>query len=157
MTPRAWVLLAGMPSAWNRGAGLSFSSDNKTLFIQHAIPANTGYRVLLDATKIKGANGLFLDGEFKATGNSGNAVQGGNFDFTTTGSTSTAIFSTVAGNMNVNLLTSTALTYANFLKYANAGDWDNTFLHRSVQSGFKILQGGGFKLGTNNSIVLTPV
>ncbi len=55
--------------------------------------------------------------------------------------------------MNVNLLTSTALTYANFLKYANAGDWDNTFLHRSVQSGFKILQGGGFKLGTNNSIV----
>jgi len=53
-------------------------------------------------------------------------------------------FNSVLGNIDVRLYnTATPLTTANFLNYANSGDWVDTFIHRSVP-GF-VVQGGGFK------------
>lgn len=53
-------------------------------------------------------------------------------------------FSSVLGNIDVRLYdTATPLTTANFLNYANGGDWVDTFIHRS-EPGF-VVQGGGFK------------
>ncbi|BBO35890.1 peptidylprolyl isomerase [Lacipirellula parvula] len=53
-------------------------------------------------------------------------------------------FNSVLGNIDVRLYqTATPLSTANFLNYANGGDWVDTFIHRSVP-GF-VVQGGGFK------------
>jgi peptidyl-prolyl cis-trans isomerase A (cyclophilin A) len=53
-------------------------------------------------------------------------------------------FTSPVGTFNVRLYnTATPLTTANFLSYANEGDYTDTFIHRSV-SNF-IVQGGGFK------------
>lgn len=50
---------------------------------------------------------------------------------------------TVLGDILIRLLdTATPNTVANFRSYADDGDWDNTFIHRSVP-GF-VVQGGGF-------------
>jgi peptidyl-prolyl cis-trans isomerase A (cyclophilin A) len=46
------------------------------------------------------------------------------------------------------------LTVANFLKYVNDGDYNGTFIHRSV-SGF-VVQGGGFSFVTGQGIVEVP-
>ncbi len=40
----------------------------------------------------------------------------------------------------------------NFLGYANRGDWDNSFFHRSIP-GF-VLQGGGYSVKNNNLSVI---
>jgi cyclophilin family peptidyl-prolyl cis-trans isomerase len=56
-------------------------------------------------------------------------------------------FNSVLGNIDVRLYnTATPLTTANFLNYANGGDWVDTFIHRSVP-GF-VVQGGGFTFPT---------
>ncbi len=50
---------------------------------------------------------------------------------------------TILGNIDLELLAEDApTTVANFLKYVGDGDYDNSFIHRSVP-GF-VLQGGGF-------------
>ncbi|HEY7884210.1 MAG TPA: peptidylprolyl isomerase [Cellvibrionaceae bacterium] len=55
----------------------------------------------------------------------------------------TVQFQTVMGDFEVNLFDNiTPETVANFLEYVEAGDYTNTFVHRSVP-GF-IVQGGGF-------------
>ncbi|MGA0846684.1 MAG: peptidylprolyl isomerase, partial [Luteolibacter sp.] len=41
----------------------------------------------------------------------------------------------------------TPVTRANFLNYVNDGDYNNSFIHRSVP-GF-VIQGGGFRIGTS--------
>ena len=52
-------------------------------------------------------------------------------------------FETPYGNFEVNLYDQTTpVTVANFLAYAEAGDFTNTFLHRSVEN--FVVQGGGF-------------
>jgi len=54
-------------------------------------------------------------------------------------------YDTTLGVVDVRLFdTATPLSAANFLNYANANRWDNTFIHRSVP-GF-VVQGGGFSL-----------
>ena len=56
-------------------------------------------------------------------------------------------FNSVLGNIDVRLYnTATPLSTANFLNYANGGDWVDTFIHRSVP-GF-VVQGGGFTFPT---------
>jgi cyclophilin family peptidyl-prolyl cis-trans isomerase len=58
------------------------------------------------------------------------------------------LFNTSLGSFQVELFENAApQTVANFLKYVNAGEYDNTFFHRTAtiaQSGIGIVQGGGF-------------
>lgn len=62
-------------------------------------------------------------------------------------------FNTSLGAINVTLLTGTApKTVANFLSYVNSGAYNNSFFHRSVQSGIFIIQGGGYQF-INNAVV----
>ena len=56
-------------------------------------------------------------------------------------------FDSNLGKFDVLLTDNTPLTNANFLAYADAGDYDNTFMHRLVP-GF-IIQAGGFSLADN--------
>lgn len=64
-------------------------------------------------------------------------------------------FETVLGNIDVRLYqTATPLTTQNFLNYAQGGDWDDTFFHRSVP-GF-IVQGGGFKFTNAGGVSNVP-
>jgi cyclophilin family peptidyl-prolyl cis-trans isomerase len=56
-----------------------------------------------------------------------------------------ARFHTELGDMDVELLQNIAPnTVANFLRYVNRADYDNSFIHRSVPN--FIIQGGGYKL-----------
>lgn len=64
----------------------------------------------------------------------------------------TVQFQTVLGDFEVNLYDQdTPETVANFLEYVNAGDYENTFIHRSVP-GF-VVQGGGFTFGLDSDEV----
>ena len=57
---------------------------------------------------------------------------------------------TVLGNIDVSLTDSaTPLTVQNFLTYADRGDWDGTFFHRSVES--FVIQGGGFRVAEDGA------
>lgn len=70
-------------------------------------------------------------------------------------STDFAIFDTTLGTIPVQLTPATTpLTVANFLNYANKGDYTNTIVHRSVP-GF-IWQAGGFQLATGSKIAAIP-
>jgi uncharacterized protein (TIGR03437 family) len=63
-------------------------------------------------------------------------------------------FDTSFGYIDVDLLPNSApLTVANFLNYVNRGDYNNSFIHRSVP-GF-IIQGGGYKW-SNKTVMSVP-
>ena len=54
-------------------------------------------------------------------------------------------FTTSLGRMDVALdAVNAPLSVANFLGYVDRGNYTNSFLHRSVQNGIFIIQGGGF-------------
>ena len=64
-------------------------------------------------------------------------------------------FETTLGEFCVRLYPEDApQTVANFLKYVNDGDYNNTFFHRSIP-GF-VLQGGGFSFDNNVGPVAVP-
>src|SRR5581483_4573982 len=112
-----------------------YRADLDRINIKAALPAGTKYRVNVKGSLVKGADGVLLDGEFNgALVPSGNGTPGGNYKFqTAVSATKVARFTTVEGAINVQLFsTQTPHTVANFLSYANEGDWDNTFFHRSA-------------------------
>lgn len=128
------------------------------LSLRADIPLNQRYRVRLNAAAIKDVNGYFLDGEFNGDGRiSGNARQGGSYDVIANTPVKTrARFSTVSGYINVGLYTKTVgATCVNFVKYANEGLYDNSFMHRSVlkaQQGIGVVQGGGYYVNSSNAV-----
>ena len=62
-------------------------------------------------------------------------------------------FATSEGNIDVELLASAApASVANFLGYANAGSYNNSFIHRSVP-GF-VIQGGGYAIANSKEITI---
>jgi cyclophilin family peptidyl-prolyl cis-trans isomerase len=64
-------------------------------------------------------------------------------------------FESVLGDFEVELFDDLApLTVANFLAYANDGDYDGSFIHRSIP-GF-VIQGGGYGVANNVFHVVTP-
>ena len=123
-----------------------YSASDRTIRIESNLDADTPYRVRLISSIIRGENGCLLDGEFNGVGvPSGDGIEGGDFEiFTRRAVVPIARFTTLTGIVDVELFDNqTPLTVANFLAYANAGDWDNTFFHRLVED--FVLQGGGFQ------------
>lgn len=51
--------------------------------------------------------------------------------------------------------TEAPLTVANFLSYVSSGAYDGSFIHRSVQNGIFIVQGGGYNWNTTTNSVDT--
>ncbi len=63
-------------------------------------------------------------------------------------------FATSEGNIDVELLASVApASVANFLSYANAGSYNNSFIHRSAP-GF-VIQGGGYDVANDQIYTIT--
>ena len=113
-----------------------------------ALGLNDPYRVVLNSSVIKDVNGLALDGEFNGMPEiSGDGTPGGNYDVVTAPAAKTRVrFSTAAGYINVGLYRNTPNTKANFMHYVQEGGYDGTVVHRSINSGIHIIQGGGFTL-----------
>ncbi len=62
-------------------------------------------------------------------------------------------FATSEGDIDVELLASAApASVANFLSYANAGSYNNSFIHRSVPS--FVIQGGGYAIANGKEITI---
>ena len=131
-------------------AGLSSvgydNTTHKISFLASGVPANQRYKVVLDSSIIKGANGVALDGEF----NGGNAVSGDGkaggdmVFFTTTPASKVVRMDTTAGTIDLQMLADVApKTVSNFLTYADSGLYDKSFFHRSVNN--FVVQGGGFE------------
>ncbi|HVT90819.1 MAG TPA: peptidylprolyl isomerase [Tepidisphaeraceae bacterium] len=119
---------------------MELSADGKTLIATAPVAADANYRVKLSGSIIKGINGINLDGEFNASGNSGNGVAGGDFQFRAKRSTGItthplAIIRTTEGDMLVQLRADAAPnTVANFKHYADLGSnngYDGTIIHRN--------------------------
>lgn len=103
------------------------------------------YSILLDASVIKGTNGCFIDGEFNASGDSGDGVEGGDYLVFARlpQSNPTVRFTTIEGDIEVEFFVDqTPMTVANFFAYMHDGVYDETFFHRSVED--FVIQGGGF-------------
>ncbi len=131
---------------------VTYNGVERTITIEADVAADERYRVFLDSSVIRGANGCFLDGEFNGAGApSGDGVEGGDFEiFTRQAEAQIVRFHTVSGIIDVRLFsTQTPQTIANFLNYANRADWDGTFIQRSVggdalDPATFVIQGGGF-------------
>jgi cyclophilin family peptidyl-prolyl cis-trans isomerase len=133
------------------GTKLKYHAGTKSLTITAPVSANTVYKVRLSGKLVKSAAGARLDGEFRgATTRSGNNRAGGDFFMMTAApSQQIARFTTTYGIMDVRMFqTQAPKTVANFMGYANSGDWDGTIFHRSVNN--FVIQGGGFKVGSDN-------
>jgi cyclophilin family peptidyl-prolyl cis-trans isomerase len=144
---------------------VSYSSALKRIQIKaSSMTVNGAYRVRLLATKIKGMDGAYLDGEYSSTGKSGNGTAGGNYDVVCRATTSDpiAVFTTTDGVLKVKLFRTNAsvtTTVNNFLLYANYPVWDNTFFHRkttNASDGISVIQGGGFAVKSNNTLDFEP-
>jgi len=128
--------------------------SSEQILIRAQVPTDARYRVLLDASIIRDSDGRALDGEFNGANTpSGDGVAGGNFEAFVRQAVRTIVrFTTTLGTMDVELFGGrTPLTVANFLNYANAGSWDNTFFHRSARLGNGnpfVIQGDGFNADT---------
>ena len=136
-------------------AKVSYAPKTRQITVTAAnVESDTPYTIRLLSKRIKDTKGNRLDGEFNGAGEpSGNGKAGGDYVATTTPADETvARFSTIYGNIDVDLFDDQApLTVANFARYANEGLWDSTFFHRSVNN--FVIQGGGFKLDAKENSV----
>jgi cyclophilin family peptidyl-prolyl cis-trans isomerase len=140
-------------------ASVRWTDVGNRITIEGQIAADTPYRVKLVATRIRDDDGTPIDGDFVGAFPSGNHHAGGNFEFAATpdtGSTPTVRMSTTAGVITLSLLRSQKpISVANFLSYANAGDYDGLFFTRSVPS--FVLQTGALGIDDNDTVQPTPV
>jgi cyclophilin family peptidyl-prolyl cis-trans isomerase len=141
---------------------LNYQPTGSRIIIRSTLPADTGYRIKLVSTRIETPDAdVHLDGEFSGTFPSGNNLSGGqgqsggNFEFQTKndrGTRPVTRWSTTAGVMNVALFRDiTPITFSNFRRYADAGDFDNAIFTRSVAD--FIIQGGSLQINDNNAVV----
>ncbi len=133
-------------------AKVSYSAKKNQITVTANLKPNTPYTIRLLSKKIKDKDGNRLDGEFRGAGKtSGNGKAGGDFIATTKRArNNVARFSTTYGNIDVRLFDKqTPLTVKNFVKYANARAYDNTFFHRSMAD--FVIQAGGFKLNSKKN------
>jgi cyclophilin family peptidyl-prolyl cis-trans isomerase len=129
--------------------------------VKHGLPAGTPYELVVKDT-VTDNDGVPLQGTFNGASNfSGNGAPG-TYRFVTGGEgQKTAIFATANGPMYVNLIaTATAPALVkNFLAYANAGAWDNTFFNRLTtvdNSGYGIIQGGSYTIAGPKQLGTVP-
>ncbi len=138
--------LLGTADDVTQAATITYDNSSRRIRLESSVAADLRYGVRLDASQIRGTNNVLLDGEFNgAAVNSGNGTPGGDLVFFTRQPlTPIARFTTISGTIDVELLrTQTPQTVANFLNYANRGDYDTTFFHRLVNN--FVIQGGGFR------------
>ena len=143
------IKIIGRVKLRNNNRRILFVPDQKVPFAP-----GSSYAVKLNSSRIESADGHRIDGEFNGPGIvTGNGTVGGDLLFISKRDKTGLIarFSTISGNIDVRMfLNETPKNVANFVTYANAGDYDNTFLQRSLP-GF-IWQTGGFTVTPDNQI-----
>ncbi|MCK4873763.1 MAG: peptidylprolyl isomerase [Phycisphaerales bacterium] len=127
---------------------VTYHSSRRQVTFTPDAPVTEDYRVELVGltnSPITALGGETLDGEYAGNFPTGNDVPGGSFHIRVDISerTGTARFDTVSGLVDI-LLTPgvTPITVDNFYNYADDGDWDVSFIHRSMQN--FMTQGGGY-------------
>jgi cyclophilin family peptidyl-prolyl cis-trans isomerase len=105
-------------------------------------------------------DGTPIDGDFTGAFPTGNHHAGGNFEFEVnpdTGPTPLVRMSTTAGVITLQLFgQQKPITTANFLSYADAGDYDGIFFTRSIDN--FVAQAGSLQVdNTDDSVEPTPV
>ncbi|MGA2231173.1 MAG: peptidylprolyl isomerase [Tepidisphaeraceae bacterium] len=136
---------------------VSYNSGLEQILIasKKNLPIATPYEIVVKGSDILNEEGVALDGNQDGT-------PGGTYRVVTSiKSHKVAVFATPFGNMIVKLADTSDFpdTIANFLHYANAGDWDGTFFNRltNVSSdGIGVLQGGEFNVTSSNTVGLVP-
>jgi cyclophilin family peptidyl-prolyl cis-trans isomerase len=139
---------------------LNYQPTGARIVIRSDLAAGTGYRVKLVSSRIGTTDGHeMLDGEFNGAYPSGDGTEGGNFEFQVKNDrsrTPLVRMSTAEGAVTLLMRGDAApRTVNNFLTYANAGDYDNLFVTRSVP-GF-VLQMGSLSVSDKDQIVPGPV
>jgi cyclophilin family peptidyl-prolyl cis-trans isomerase len=133
-------------------ATVSYNAAKRQITVRAKLGApDQPYRIRLNSSIIRGTDGQALDGEFRSGDKSGDGVAGGDYLATLRpAATSVARFTTDLGLIDVRLFaTETPLTVQNFLRYANDGEYDGTFLHRNTGA---TLVGGGYRVSADNRI-----
>jgi cyclophilin family peptidyl-prolyl cis-trans isomerase len=132
-------------------ASIRYTTTNERLLVRAPVTAGNGYRVKIVSSRIDVPGDFALDGEFNGTFPSGDGVAGGNFECQVKNiktSTPTVRMYTDAGQIMLKLRGDlVGNTVNNFLRYANAGRYDNTFFHRdgrTEQPAIDIIQAGGY-------------
>lgn len=138
---------------------VKLTAGNRRIWYRPADPvpfvAGSTYSIKISGKLVKSAEGERIDGEFNGAGVvSGNGAAGGDFlclSKRDKGLNPIVRFSTFLGNMDVRMFgDQTPKNVANFLAYANEGEYDNTFIQRNLP-GF-IFQLGGFVVNPQNLI-----
>lgn len=132
-------------------APVDYSPSRARLIVHGLVKADKGYRIRIDALKVKDKLGQALDGEFTGALPTGNGVQGGNFAFFVRNDRSqmpTARMYTSLGFIDLKLRKDIAPnTVANFLAYANSARYDNDFFTRSENNPSPfVIQGGSLQI-----------
>ncbi len=134
-------------------SNVSYDRASRSIRFNSGVAANTRYRVEVNGSLITNTRGVQLDAEFTGANTiSGDGTAGGTMVFfTRTPAQQVARIDTFAGVIDIDLLADRApITVRNFLAYANAGDYDNSFFHRNAESNGQpfVVQGGGFRAVT---------
>lgn len=131
-------------------ATVAYDPNNLTITIdaQNEIDANDPYAISINGDLIRAAdNGQLLDAEFNGAGqDTGNGTPGGQLLVFASTANDDALFARITTNIGVIDIrmfpAETPLHVANFFAYADAGLYDGTIFHRSVND--FVVQGGGF-------------
>ena len=123
--------------------------------------AGTGYRIRLSATRIKTLTGEVMDGEFNASGPSGNGSPGGDFNIQTKndkGSSPQVRMNTSLGTVVLRVnLTNAFDTSSYFLNRANNSFYDGLMVTKSVKGAGGGVGAGSIKITQANEYEVTTI
>lgn len=124
--------------------------------------AGTGYRIRLSGSRIKTTTGgQVLDGEYNASGPSGNGSPGGDYNIQTKndkGSAPTVRMNTTLGTVVLRMnLTAAPKTAAYFLSRANASFYDGVMVTKSIKGGGGGVGAGSIKITQANEYEVTSI
>ncbi|MFG0252951.1 MAG: peptidylprolyl isomerase, partial [Phycisphaerales bacterium JB038] len=135
---------------------LTYDADARQVRFLPDTLVEQDYRVEIVGNRLFSADGEQFDGEFDgflANGYSGDGVAGGTFHVAVDVSevTDVARMDYSVGTIDITLTADiTPVTVDNFYAYSEAGAWDGSFAHRSVED--FVVQGGGFLLDGSSVI-----
>lgn len=141
---------------------VNYDFTTEAIRVNANIAPSQQYAITINGDMIRDQQGNLLDAEFNGDGvPTGNGTAGGTGTIyagqNQEDGTIRVRYQTVLGNIDLVLFAQdTPLTVANFLEYANAGAWDNTFFHRLAflnNNDPFVLQGGGFNADADYSMI----
>lgn len=140
-----------------QATSIRWSDSSNRIILSSDLPANTAYRIKLVASRLKNSAGKALDGDFGGVFPSGNGSPGGNFEFIARpdkSATPQVRMTSSVGVITLKLFRKQKpISVANFLSYADRGDYDGIFWTRSItQPKPFIIQAGSLRIAEDDTI-----